>query len=192
MTAHPIVAALAIVHTMGTGVLTAPVPADDPTPADCVDWWHVCQPGNPEGKPAACFDAGGVVEAWWPCTPTLPPGPVAANAAPEVVRLVDYTTPPPSPGVLAPGANGQAPAVTMLPPVCGQAMWVCGFHWSPDDGLWHASGSSWRSDARDLPPGDPLNPRSWPCGMSVGPSQDNPTPRLRYHVRGCPGGPPAP
>lgn len=36
---------------------------------DCVDYWHVCGPFNPEGKPAACYDEGGVIIAEWPCLP---------------------------------------------------------------------------------------------------------------------------
>src|SRR5882757_7668717 len=33
---------------------------------------HVCLPGNSEGKPAACYDDGGVIVALWPCNPWEP------------------------------------------------------------------------------------------------------------------------
>lgn len=34
----------------------------------CVDDGDkVCAPGNDEGKPAACYDDGGVIVALWPC-----------------------------------------------------------------------------------------------------------------------------
>jgi hypothetical protein len=33
----------------------------------CVDDDHICLPGNPEHKPAACYDDGGVIVALWPC-----------------------------------------------------------------------------------------------------------------------------
>lgn len=34
----------------------------------CVDDGnHVCGPGNSEGKPAGCYDAGGVMVEAWPC-----------------------------------------------------------------------------------------------------------------------------
>lgn len=33
----------------------------------CVDDDHMCLPGNSEGKPAACYDEGGVIVALWPC-----------------------------------------------------------------------------------------------------------------------------
>lgn len=36
----------------------------------CVDDGNrVCGPGNSEGKPAACYDDGGVIVAYWPCEP---------------------------------------------------------------------------------------------------------------------------
>lgn len=40
---------------------------DDPACVD--DPPHVCAPGNPEGKPAACYDQGGVIVELWPCEP---------------------------------------------------------------------------------------------------------------------------
>jgi hypothetical protein len=57
-------------------MLTPVTAGHGPTPADCVDYWHACAPGNPEGKPAGCFDAGGVLVQPWPCQAVLPPGPV--------------------------------------------------------------------------------------------------------------------
>jgi hypothetical protein len=48
----------------------ATVHADD---MECVDSApRVCLPGNPEGKPAACYDDGGVIVALWPCKPWAP------------------------------------------------------------------------------------------------------------------------
>lgn len=39
----------------------------------CVDDGnHVCGPNNPQGKPAACYDDGGVIVAMWPCNPWTP------------------------------------------------------------------------------------------------------------------------
>lgn len=38
----------------------------------CVDDGNrVCGPGNAEGKPAACYDQGGVIVAVWPCQSTV-------------------------------------------------------------------------------------------------------------------------
>jgi hypothetical protein len=43
------------------------VAGDTPT-ASCVDDGNrVCQPDNPEGEPAGCYDDGGVLWADWPC-----------------------------------------------------------------------------------------------------------------------------
>lgn len=40
----------------------------------CVDDGNrVCGPGNTEGKPAACYDDGGVIVAYWPCQPWKAP-----------------------------------------------------------------------------------------------------------------------
>jgi hypothetical protein len=40
---------------------------------DCVmDGNHVCGPNNPQGKPAACYDDGGVMVKAWPCNPWEP------------------------------------------------------------------------------------------------------------------------
>jgi hypothetical protein len=41
-------------------------------PACVDDAPHVCQPGNPEGKPAGCYEIGGVLVAEWPCEPWQP------------------------------------------------------------------------------------------------------------------------
>lgn len=41
--------------------------------ASCVDDGNrICQPGNTEGKPAACYDDGGVIVAEWPCNAWKP------------------------------------------------------------------------------------------------------------------------
>jgi hypothetical protein len=53
-------AALAI-----TGILNA---SHVPAHWSCVDdGLRICLPGNPDGKPAACYDDGGVIVALWPC-----------------------------------------------------------------------------------------------------------------------------
>jgi hypothetical protein len=44
-----------------TSLRDEPACVDDPP--------HVCEPGNPEGKPAACYDARGVIVELWPCGP---------------------------------------------------------------------------------------------------------------------------
>jgi hypothetical protein len=47
--------------------------SEDDASWSCVDDGnHVCGPGNPEGKPAACYDDGGVIVAMWPCNPWEP------------------------------------------------------------------------------------------------------------------------
>ena len=40
---------------------------DDPSWSCVDDGNHVCGPDNVEGKPAACYDDGGVIVALWPC-----------------------------------------------------------------------------------------------------------------------------
>jgi hypothetical protein len=47
--------------TTGSSWHDGPACVDDPP--------HVCEPGNPEGKPAACYDQGGVIVELWPCEP---------------------------------------------------------------------------------------------------------------------------
>jgi hypothetical protein len=48
-------------------------PEEDSPEWSCVDDGnHVCGPNNPEGKPAACYDDGGVIVAMWPCNPWTP------------------------------------------------------------------------------------------------------------------------
>ena len=73
--------------------LTPMARADQPTPADCVDWWHKCEPGNDDHgtKPWGCFDVGGVLIAQLPCTPALPAGPAINQdgAAPAVFATDD-------------------------------------------------------------------------------------------------------
>ncbi|HME14141.1 MAG TPA: hypothetical protein VKG83_01660 [Mycobacterium sp.] len=56
-------------------VLAAPAHAYETKrqePACVDDAPHVCQPGNAEGKPAGCYDIGGVLVADWPCEPWHP------------------------------------------------------------------------------------------------------------------------
>lgn len=45
---------------------------DDPGWSCVDDGNRVCGPGNSEGKPAACYDDGGVIVAMWPCKPWTP------------------------------------------------------------------------------------------------------------------------
>lgn len=46
----------------------APTVQEDSPAWSCVDNGNrICGPGNPEGKPAACYDDGGVIMAVWPC-----------------------------------------------------------------------------------------------------------------------------
>ena len=48
----------------------AAVPDEDSPEWSCVDDGNrVCGPDNDEGKPAACYDDGGVIVALWPCEP---------------------------------------------------------------------------------------------------------------------------
>lgn len=42
---------------------------DDPDWSCVDDGNRVCGPNNPEGKPAGCYDIGGVLIAYWPCSP---------------------------------------------------------------------------------------------------------------------------
>lgn len=45
------------------GVIT-----EDESGWDCVSMGNrICGPGNDQGKPAACYDDGGVIVALWPC-----------------------------------------------------------------------------------------------------------------------------
>jgi hypothetical protein len=60
-------------------IASASVLANVPAPANaspshyCVDDDHMCKPGNSEGKPAACYDDGGVIVAEWPCYAVIRP-----------------------------------------------------------------------------------------------------------------------
>lgn len=45
----------------------APVQEDEAGWSCVDDGNRICGPGNPEGKPAACYDDGGVIVALWPC-----------------------------------------------------------------------------------------------------------------------------
>lgn len=43
-------------------------------PWSCVDDGNrICLPNNNEGKPAACYDEGGVIVAPWPCRVVVNP-----------------------------------------------------------------------------------------------------------------------
>jgi hypothetical protein len=55
-------------------IMAGTPPAHANTPACVDDPPHICQPGNSEGKPAACYDDGGVIVALWPCTAWKPEG----------------------------------------------------------------------------------------------------------------------
>jgi hypothetical protein len=46
---------------------------------------------------------------------------------------------PDDPGYATPN-NGQAPAVTNVPHVCGVVPIACGWHWDPGTGTWKGSG----------------------------------------------------
>lgn len=52
-----------------------PITEDSPSWSCVDDGNRVCGPGNPEGKPAACYDDGGVIVALWPCEPWVPDQP---------------------------------------------------------------------------------------------------------------------
>jgi hypothetical protein len=62
-------AALAVAGVVAMAPPTAAAsPYEDEPGWSCVDDGNrVCGPGNPEGKPAACYDEGGVIVALWPC-----------------------------------------------------------------------------------------------------------------------------
>jgi hypothetical protein len=62
--------ALAISSAFTPAVAHAdPITEDDPLWSCVDDGNRVCGPNNPEGKPAACYDDGGVIVAMWPCSP---------------------------------------------------------------------------------------------------------------------------
>jgi hypothetical protein len=50
----------------------AQINEDDPGWSCVDDGNRVCGPNNPEGKPAACYDDGGVIVQLWPCNPWEP------------------------------------------------------------------------------------------------------------------------
>jgi hypothetical protein len=59
---------LAIPVALGnTYGFTDQVEEDSPLWSCVDDGNHTCGPNNPEGKPAACYDVGGVIVAMWPC-----------------------------------------------------------------------------------------------------------------------------
>lgn len=54
--------------------VTVPTCEEDQPCWSCVDDGNrICGPGNPEGKPAACYDQGGVIVALWPCFVVVDP-----------------------------------------------------------------------------------------------------------------------
>jgi hypothetical protein len=59
---------------MAAGEVQAHASGPEDGPAwSCVDDGNrICGPDNSEGKPAACYDDGGVIVALWPCTPWEP------------------------------------------------------------------------------------------------------------------------
>jgi hypothetical protein len=54
------------------GEATATAEEDEPGWSCVDDGNRVCGPGNEEGKPAGCYDDGGVMYAEWPCRPWEP------------------------------------------------------------------------------------------------------------------------
>lgn len=70
------------------------VQEDDPGWSCVDDGNRICGPNNPEGKPAACYDDGGVIVALWPCHVVVNPdgssdvyeGVVDANGLPVECR----------------------------------------------------------------------------------------------------------
>jgi hypothetical protein len=66
-------AALAVASVVAMAPTAAASPNEDEPGWSCVDDGNkVCGPGNPEGKPAACYDEGGVIVALWPCHAVRP------------------------------------------------------------------------------------------------------------------------
>lgn len=71
--------AAGIISLGALGVYVAPHAVADTCQEDqkcwsCVDDGNrVCGPGNPEGKPAGCYDDGGVLVASWPCYVVIDP-----------------------------------------------------------------------------------------------------------------------
>lgn len=65
--------ALAVAGVVAMAPAAAASPNEDEPGWSCVDDGnHVCGPGNSEGKPAACYDDGGVIVALWPCHAVRP------------------------------------------------------------------------------------------------------------------------
>ena len=53
---------------LGQAVAEPATITEDSPEWDCVTMGNrVCGPGNDQGKPAACYDDGGVIVASWPC-----------------------------------------------------------------------------------------------------------------------------
>ncbi|AXH46823.1 hypothetical protein SEA_ACOLYTE_80 [Mycobacterium phage Acolyte] len=74
-------------------------PLEDEPGWSCVDDGNrICGPGNDEGKPAGCYDDGGVLVAEWPCKAWQPSdgyrhgdGTVTYPDPDEPVYLTGYT-----------------------------------------------------------------------------------------------------
>lgn len=64
-------AMVAGLHTLPVAAATPPL--EDEPGWSCVDDGNrICGPNNSEGKPAACYDDGGVIVALWPCSAWTP------------------------------------------------------------------------------------------------------------------------
>lgn len=60
-------ASAALFGAVAPASAVAPVLEDDPGWSCVTDGNRICGPGNTEGKPAGCYDDGGVWVAAWPC-----------------------------------------------------------------------------------------------------------------------------
>ncbi|AYP70047.1 hypothetical protein I5G62_gp61 [Mycobacterium phage CRB2] len=72
----PLVLASALTHPAPSwqpkslsDLMLGPSEEDEPGWSCVDDGNRVCGPNNPEGKPAGCYDLGGVLIAPWPCAP---------------------------------------------------------------------------------------------------------------------------
>jgi hypothetical protein len=87
------------------GLIFLPAPdSSAQTHWSCVDDGpRICEPGNPDGKPAGCYDDGGVLEFEWPCRGWVPAdGWVHGDGS---VSFPDGHTTPPEPQGRADGAD---------------------------------------------------------------------------------------
>jgi hypothetical protein len=64
---------------VGVPLIVANTPAASAVDEDDLGWScvddgnRICGPGNPEGRPAGCYDDGGVLVAAWPCSVVIDP-----------------------------------------------------------------------------------------------------------------------